>query len=94
MLLEPLLDHGTGADLVAALRSVRYPPAIAVVSRSLDNERELEFKSKGVEICLRKPMQISELRQLMSALWRSNRDVTAVTAFCVSWASVINSNTC
>jgi DNA-binding NarL/FixJ family response regulator len=85
VLLEPLLGNGNALDLVLALRSVKHPPAIAVISRALDNARELELRSVGVEICLRKPMRGSELGLLMSTLWRSDRDVAAVTSFSISW---------
>lgn len=80
VLLEPLIDANVG-EFLLALRRLRPGPSVAVISRSLDNERSVELKMLGVEVSLRKPVRTAEIRRLTSMLLWTNEALVAAATF-------------
>jgi CheY-like chemotaxis protein len=55
-----------GLELVMKLREIRWPGKIAIVSSELNEEVAGEYRRLGVERMLYKPVQLEDLRALVS----------------------------
>lgn len=71
VLVEPFLDGRYVEELVPALNALPCAPAIGVVSAHLTPPLEVRLKTQGAHLCLRKPLDTTELSWSVRALIRS-----------------------
>ncbi|EDY18722.1 response regulator receiver protein [Chthoniobacter flavus Ellin428] len=57
-----------GIDLVTKLRSIRYPAGIIVFLTNMNNDLVPGYEQLGVKGILKKPLELSDLRQCMETL--------------------------